>query len=172
MNGRILAQGVGKGYPKINKHMKKKTQTRNTNIISIYLFLKCGAIFSKRRAQRVDVYCGIMNTSYKKCYIQNSTKKNRRTNAPISIEQMTFLKNIGFQRHSNYYGFRRSGVAARSGPVGSGGWFWALAWAKRWSKGCLFLTLKIENGTRIKLFMKGRHLDPLKTLPGGGLKKH
>jgi hypothetical protein len=47
----------------------------------------------------------------------------------------------------------------------------APAWPKRSSKDAYLKTMKIENGTKNQLFIIGRRLDPLKTVPGSGFEK-
>ena len=57
------------------------------------------------------------------------------------------------------------------GPGHSGDLFFSSTWAKGWSK-CFFLqTMKIEHGTTNQLFIKVRHRDALKTVPGNGFEK-
>ena len=51
------------------------------------------------------------------------------------------------------------------------GTIWSLCGRKWCPKGAFLKTMKIENGTQIKLFMKVQHLDPLKTVPGSGFEK-
>jgi hypothetical protein len=49
--------------------------------------------------------------------------------------------------------------------------FWRLLGRKGRPKGTFFETMKIGNGTKIKLFIIGRRWDPLKTDPGSGSEK-
>ena len=64
-------------------------------------------------------------------------------------------------------------VAARSGPVGSGGCFLAPAWAKRWSEGCLFDNPEDRKWHPKTTLYKSSALGPSKNDPGGSvLKKH
>ena len=57
-NGANLAQAVGKGYPKINRNIKKlKNANANTTIIkNTSSFFMCGDFHKKRRAQRLGMY--------------------------------------------------------------------------------------------------------------------
>ena len=49
---------------------------------------------------------------------------------------------------------------------------WELFGGKGNPKGALLEMPKIENGTKIKLFSKDRHQDPLTTVPGSGFEKY
>jgi hypothetical protein len=61
-NGANLAQGVGKGYPKINKNMKHRKKAANANThIQSFSFLMCGDFLKTRRAQRLGVYRCFLN---------------------------------------------------------------------------------------------------------------
>ena len=59
-NGTNLAQGGGKGYPKINENIETNSKVKSENEKNV-----SGEMWSdflkKRRAQRLGVYCGIIN---------------------------------------------------------------------------------------------------------------
>ena len=49
--------------------------------------------------------------------------------------------------------------------------FWGTCLGEKVVKRVAFENKKIENGIKIKLFIKVRHGDPLKTVPGSGLEQ-
>ena len=49
--------------------------------------------------------------------------------------------------------------------------FWSSFGGKGGPKGAFLEIPKIGNGTKIQLFSKDRHRDPLKTVPGSGFEK-
>jgi hypothetical protein len=62
-NGANLVQGVGKGYPKINKNMKnRKNANANTKMRKNSFDFYVRRFPQKRRAQRLGVY---------RCFIKN-----------------------------------------------------------------------------------------------------
>ena len=98
-----------------------------------------GDFLKNWRAQRFVVYCSIMEKNGKKGYITNSTKKNMKSRKWINLhKKMTFWKTTRSKRHSNYSGFRKNRVAARSVWVWNGRCLLAPVCAKSLSKGCLF----------------------------------
>jgi hypothetical protein len=75
-----LPRGVGKGYPKINRNMKKKKRKANANtkMRKTNICFMCGDFLKKQmRAQRLGVYrCSLEKEKRKGCIKQNTKKRN------------------------------------------------------------------------------------------------
>ena len=84
-----------------------------------------------------------------------------------SLSKNDFLKNNRSERHSNYYDFVTNRVGTRSQIVIRGRRFWRPAMRKLCSKGAFSKTMKIEHGTNKYSFIRVRHWDRLKMVPGG-----
>ena len=65
----------------------------------------------------------------------------------------------------------KAGSRKGRSPYFGGLGFWSLLGRKGRPKGAFLKTRKIENGSKNKLFIIGRRLDPLKTVPGSGFEK-
>ena len=130
-----------------------------------------GDFLNKWRAQRVDAYWFYQKRRSNN-YIKLNTKKNRKIRKWAKLHPNNdLLETTRSTRHDNYFGFVKSRVAARSGPVWNSRCFLETFVWKGSPKGAFLETLKIENGINIQLFIKIRHGDPLKTVPGSGFEK-
>ena len=102
-----------------------------------------GDFLKSWRAQRVDVYRVVMKQMIEMFY-ENSRKENRKKRKRANLHRNNnLLKTIRSQRHSNYNVF----LVKKQGPGkerfdGKRAVFWAPAWAKLLSKGCLFENLE------------------------------
>ena len=93
-------------------------------------------------------------------------------NESIFIEKITFKKTIRSKRYSNYYGFVKSRVAARTPQLGNSRSESCHFVRKGGPKGVFLKTMKIENGSKNKFVITVRHLDPLKSVLGSGFAKN
>jgi hypothetical protein len=72
----------------------------------------CGDFLKKRRAQRLGVYRFFMKRSDKQCCSKQSTKKRIQNSKWANLRRKNYLlKATMSQRHSNYYGFMKTGSA-------------------------------------------------------------
>ena len=72
-----MAQG-GKGYPKINIHMKNKKKHPKNQTKKNKCFETWGDFLKKSRVQRLDVYCGIMKNNDKNVVSKIVQKENSK----------------------------------------------------------------------------------------------
>ena len=128
-------RGRGNRVPENQQPYEKNANAKNPNKKQL-LF---GVIFSKqRRVQRLDVSCGIWKMVIK-LLGSNSAKKSRQKIKWVNLEpQNDLLKTSRYQPYSNYEGFVKSRVAARTlrltSPTSPFGPFWP----KVVFKWCLF----------------------------------
>ena len=107
----------------------------------------------------------------KMLYKQSTTKRNKNRKVANLHKKNDLLKATMSQQHKDCYGFVKSRVAKRTVPARPRGNFFRYIRRKWYPKDALLKIMKIENCTKIKLFIKTQHLDPLKTVPGSGFEK-
>ena len=131
----------------------------------------CGYFLKKRRAQRLGVYLcflkkkkGLYKTEH------NETQQKQKMNQSPSKKWPYKGHDVPTARGLLW--FREKQCREKDVPSGKTAWPNSAFWWKTSSKRCFLMKImKIENGTKITLFMKVQHLDPLKTFPGSGFEK-
>ena len=82
---------------------------------------------------------------------------------------MTFQKILGPNGTEIIMVLEKAGLRQGAFWYETGGGFWRLLVRKGCPKGSFLKIMKIKHVTKINLFPKDRHLDPLETIPGSGL---
>ena len=177
----IWARGVGRGNRKLTniwkniKNAKVKMQNKKKRC-----FLNMGWFSQKSEGSTAGRLPRFNQQMWQKWHIKHSSKKSIK-NGKVANHHRTnhVFKNTRSQRHKDYCpnGTRITVVSWKAGsrkgrsPYFGELGFWRLLGQKGRPKGAFLKILKIEDGTKIQLFIIGRRLDPLKTIPGRGFEK-
>ena len=86
--------------------------------------------------------------------------------------KINFSKTLGPNGRVTIIFLWKTGSRQGAAQWAAGGVFWCLLGRKGGPKGDFLKTMKIENSTPERVFMKVQHWGPLKTVPGSILKKH
>ena len=107
----------------------------------------------------------------KLCIKQSTTKRNKNRTLANLHRKNDLLKTSRPQRDSDYCGFVKSRVARRTSRPGKQRGQIQFFEEKGRPKSAFLQIMKIENGTKIKLFIKVQHLVPQKTVQGSGFEQ-